>query len=332
MAMRAWRVHELGPPAEVLRLEDIDPPRPGPGQVRVAMAAAALGFFDDLQIRGLYQERPPLPFTPGAEICGRVVEAGEGVDAAVVGRRVIGFAAWPAGALAEEALAPAGMIFEIPDSMPDEVGAAFFINYGTAHLALHRRARLRVGETLLVHAGAGGVGSAAVQLGLAAGARVLATAGGPEKVEVCRKLGAEVAIDYRENDFVAVVKEATGGRGADVVFDPVGGDVFDRSLRCMAWEGRLLVIGFTSGRIPEPRANLVLLKNIDVVGVHWGAYRDHEPGIFGEIHTDLLRLWAEGKVDPLVRVVLPLEDVPRGLADLASRRTVGKVVIRTGAR
>jgi NADPH2:quinone reductase len=326
--MRAWRLHELGDPAEVLRLEDVESPSPGPGQVRVAVAAAGLNFFDDLVCRGQYQDRPALPFTPGAEFVGRVLEAGEGVDVPA-GARVVGMAAWPAGALAEEALGDARMIFAVPDSMPDETAAGLLVTYGTAHAALHRRAGLRAGETLLVHAGAGGVGSAAIQLGVAAGARVLATAGGPEKVEVCRKLGAERAIDYRTEDFVAVVKEATGGRGVDVVFDPVGGDVFDRSLRCIAWEGRLLVVGFTSGRIGSAPANLVLLKNMSVVGIAWGAYRKHEPELLGQIHADVLRLYAEGKVDPLVHSVLPLEEAPRGLADLASRRTVGKVVIRT---
>jgi NADPH:quinone reductase len=326
--MRAWRVHELGDPAEVLRLEDVESPSPGRGQVRVAVAAAGLNFFDDLVCRGLYQDHPALPFTPGAEFVGRILETGPGVDAPV-GTRVVGMAASPAGSLAEEALADTRMIFEVPESMPDDTAAGFLVTYGTAHAALHRRARLQAGETLLVHAGAGGVGSAAVQLGVAAGARVLATAGGADKVEVCRKLGATRAIDYQAEDFVAVVKEATGGRGADVIVDPVGGDVFDRSLRCIAWEGRLVVVGFTSGRIPSPPANLVLLKNISVVGIAWGAYVKHEPELFGSTHADLLRLYAQGKVDPLLHSVLPLEEAPRGLADLTSRRTVGKAVIRT---
>jgi NADPH2:quinone reductase len=325
--MRAWRLHELGDPAEVLRLEEVESPSPGPGQVRVAVAAAGLNFFDDLVCRGQYQDRPALPFTPGAEFVGRILEAGEGVEAAV-DTRVVGLATWPAGSLAEEALGDRRMVFEVPESMPDDTAAGFLVTYGTAHAALHRRARLQAGQTLLVHAGAGGVGSAAVQLGVAAGARVLATAGGPDKVEVCRKLGAARAIDYRSEDFVSVVKEETAGRGADVILDPVGGDVFDRSLRCIAWEGRLVVVGFTSGRIPSPPANLVLLKNMSVVGIAWGAYLNHDPGLFGEIHADLLRLYAAGKVDPLVHAVLPLEEAPRGLADLTSRRTVGKVVIR----
>jgi NADPH2:quinone reductase len=326
--MRAWRLHELGSPVDVLGMEDVDPPTPGEGQVRVAVAASGLNFFDDLICRGQYQDRPPLPFTPGLELCGTVVEAGPGVDMAV-GTRVIAMAALPAGALAEEALADARIALPIPDSMPDDVGAGFLVTYGTAHAGLHRRARLQPGETLLVHAGAGGVGSAAIQLGLAAGARVFATAGGPEKVDVCRKFGAELAIDYREDDFVAAVKEATGGRGADVILDPVGGDVFDRSLRCIAWEGRLVVIGFTSGRIPSAPANIALLKNIAVVGLAWGAYIKHDPSLFPEIHADLLRLYQAEKIDPLIHSVLAFEDAPRGMTDLASRRTVGKVIVRT---
>ncbi|HEV7864142.1 MAG TPA: NADPH:quinone oxidoreductase family protein [Acidimicrobiia bacterium] len=326
--MRAWRLHEHGAPADVLTLEDgVEPPTPGPGQVRLQMAATGLNFFEDLMCRGQYQEKPPLPLTPGAELCGRVVEVGEGVDLPI-GVRMIGMAAWPHGGLAEQALGNARMLFPIPDSMPDEVGAALFMTYGTSHVALHRRGGLQAGETLLVHAGAGGVGSAAIQLGVAAGARVIATAGGPEKVDVCRKLGAEVAIDYKDEDFVAAVKEATGGKGADVIYDPVGGDVFDQSLRCIAWEGRLLVIGFTSGRIPAAPANLILLKNVAVTGVHFGAYARHDPGIFRRTHDELVSLYGAGRIDPLVHRVLPLEEAVSGLTDLANRRTVGKVVVR----
>ncbi|MGH8976287.1 MAG: NADPH:quinone oxidoreductase family protein, partial [Acidimicrobiia bacterium] len=244
------------------------------------------------------------------------------------GQRVVGMSAASAGALAEESLTDARMTFPVPDGMPDHVGAALGVTDGTAHAALHRRAGLRTDETVLVHAGAGGVGSAAIQLAAAAGARVLATAGGPQKVEVCRSLGAEVAIDYTAGDFVAPVREATGGRGVDVIVDPVGGDVFDRSVRCLAWEGRLVVVGFTSGRIPALPANLALLKNISVMGLAWGAYLGHDPSLFPEIHQDLIRLWEKGLVDPLVHDVLPFEQAPQGIADLASRRTVGKVVVR----
>ncbi len=327
--MRAWRVHELGEPVRVMQLDDgVDPPNPGPGQIRVAPTAVGLNFFDDLLCRGQYQHKPTPPFSPGHELCGRILELGAGVEGFEVGQRVAGMSYGSGGALAEECLTDARMTFAIPDAMPDEVGAALVVTYGTAHAALHRRARLQPGEAVLVHAGAGGVGSAAIQLAAASGARVLATAGGPEKVEVCRSLGAEVAIDYTAGDFVAPVREATDGQGVDVVVDPVGGDVFDRSLRCLAWEGRLVVVGFTSGRIPALPANLALLKNISVVGLAWGAYLGHDPSLFPAIHIDLIRLWEKGQVDPLVHTVLPFEDAPQGIADLASRKTVGKVVVR----
>lgn len=327
--MRAWRVHKLGDPVEVMQLDDgVDPPRPGPGLIRVAPAAVGLNFFDDLLCRGLYQHKPPLPFSPGNELSGRVLELGEGVEGFEPGQRVAGMAHHSAGALAEEALTDARMTFPIPDAMTDEVAAAIVVTYGTAHAALHRRARLQAGETVLVHAGAGGVGSAAIQLAVAAGARVLATAGGPDKVEACRNLGADVAIDYTAGDFLDPVKEATGKRGVDVIVDPVGGDVFDRSLRCLAWEGRLVVVGFTSGRIPTMPANRALLKNISVMGLAWGAYLDHDPALLPEIHADVIRLWEKGQVDPLIHAALPFEQAPHGIADLAGRRTMGKVVIR----
>jgi len=327
--VKAWRVHELGEPVKVMRLDDgVDPPRPGPGEIRVAPSTVGLNFFDDLLCRGLYQHKPAPPFSPGVELCGQVLESGPDVAGFEVGQRVIGMCSPSAGALAGETLTDARLTFAIPDAMPDEVGAAMVVTYGTAHAALHRRARLQPGETVLVHAGAGGVGSAAIQLAVAGGARVLATAGGPEKVEVCRTLGAEVAIDYTAGDFVGPVREATAGKGVDVVVDPVGGDVFDRSVRCLAWEGRLVVIGFTSGRIPALPANLALLKNISVVGLAWGAYLGHDPSLFPAIHDDLIRLWEQGKVDPLIHTVLPFEEAPQGISDLASRRTVGKVVVR----
>jgi NADPH2:quinone reductase len=191
---------------------------------------------------------------------------------------------------------------------------------------LHRRAHLQPGETLLVHAGAGGVGSAAIQLGLATGARVIATAGGPEKVDVCRKLGAELAIDYREHDFVDAVKEFTGGRGADVIYDPVGGDTYDRSTKCIAFEGRILIIGFTGGRFAEARTNHILIKNYSVVGVHWGLYNLMNPAVITETHADLMRSFEAGKIDPLISETVSLEGVPAALGRLGSRGTWGKVV------
>jgi NADPH:quinone reductase len=315
--MRAWRVHELGdPPA--MTLDDVPVPAPGDGQLLVRVRAAALNFPDVLMAAGLYQERPPLPYTPGVELCGEV----EGT-----GQRVIGAPSGGPGAFAEYALMDADRAFPVPEGMPDEKAAALYLTYQTGHVGLHRRAHLQPGEWLLVHAGAGGVGSAAIQLGKAAGAHVIATAGGPEKVQVCRDLGADHVVDYTADDFVPVVKEVTGGHGADVVYDPVGGDVFDGSRRCIAFEGRLVVVGFTSGRIPEAPANHLLVKNYSVVGLHWGLYRQHDPSVFDLVHEELTRLYEDGRIDPLVSRVLPLDEVPEALAALASRGTVGKVVL-----
>src|SRR4051795_6369929 len=316
--MRAWRVHELGNPDDVLKLEDVPQPTPRPGQVLVKVRAAALNFFDGLMIQGVYQERPPLPFTPGSEICAEVVETGQ---------RVLGSTSGGPGAFAEYALMDADAAWPVPDGMSDEKAASLYITYQTGYVGLHRRANLRAGEWLLVHAGAGGVGSAAIQLGKAAGAKVIATAGGPRKTEVCRQLGADHVIDYTTEDFVPLVSEITAGHGADVVYDPVGGDVFDRSRRCIAFEGRLVVVGFTSGTIPQAPANHLLVKNYSVVGLHWGLYRKHDPAVFGAVHQDLTRLVEAGAIDPLVSQALPLEQAPQALKALADRSTVGKVVL-----
>lgn len=315
--MRAWRVHELGEPADVLRLEDVERPVPGEGQLLVRVRAAAVNFPDVLMAQGRYQERPPLPYTAGMELCGETDD----------GRRVIGPPAGGPGAFAEYALMDARDALPVPDALSDEKAAAMWITYQTGHVGLHHRAHLQPGEVLLVHAGAGGVGSAAIQLGKAAGATVIATAGGAHKAEVCRELGADHVVDYTAEDFVAVVKELTGGAGADVVYDPVGGDVFDRSRRCIAFEGRLLVVGFTSGRIPEAPANHALVKNYSVVGLHWALYRRRAPAVVARAHDELVRLVGEGAVDPLIGQVLPLEEAPRALAAIASRGTVGKVVL-----
>jgi NADPH2:quinone reductase len=327
--VRAWRVHELGEPVDVLTLEDVPSPTAGPGEVRLDVAAASLNFPDVLLCRGEYQVKPELPFTPGSEVAGTVTALGEGVDTVKEGERVIAIPKFGDGGLAEETLAAAATVYPIPDGMDWPAAAALHITYQTGHLALHRRAALQPGETLLVHAGAGGVGSAAIQLGRAAGARVFATAGGPEKVQVCRDLGAEVVVDYRSEDFVAAVKDATGGGGADVIYDPVGGDTFDRSRKCVAFEGRILVIGFTGGRIADSPTNHALVKNYAVVGVHWGLYNLMEPKLIRDTHDELIRLHAAGEIAPLVSEVLPLEDAPEALARLASRGTWGKVVCTT---
>ncbi|MDQ3505002.1 MAG: NADPH:quinone oxidoreductase family protein, partial [Actinomycetota bacterium] len=241
---------------------------------------------------------------------------------------VIGAPAAGWGAFAEYAVMDSAGALPVPDGMPDEEAAALFLTYQTGHVGLHRRARLRTGEVVLVHAGAGGVGSAAIQLAKAAGATVIATGGGPEKVDVCRQLGADHAIDYLADDFVGPVKEITGGRGADVIYDPVGGDVFDSSRKCVAFEGRIVIVGFTSGRIADAPTNHALVKNYSIVGLHWGLYRTYEPTLISEVHDDLTRMYAEGSIKPLVSQCLPLDVAPQALLALEKRATIGKVVLR----
>jgi NADPH:quinone reductase len=327
--MRAWQVQRLGDPEQALKLVEAEEPAPEPGEVVVEVEAAALNFFDILVCRGEYQERPELPFTPGGEISGTVREAGEGVHMHA-GQHVIATPPLPRGGYAEQVAVPASSVFPIPDSIPFEKAAALPITYQTAHVALHHRAQLKAGETVLVHAGAGGVGSAAIQLAKAAGARVIATAGGPEKVGICKKLGAEIAIDYREENFTEAVKEATEGHGADVVFDPVGGDTFDSSRRCVAFEGRILVIGFAGGRIAEAPTNHVLVKNYSVVGVHWGLYNRVMPELIRSTHDELVQLYEDGKIDPLIFETVPFDGLPKALKLLGSRGTHGKLVTRPG--
>lgn len=324
--MRAWRVHEYGDPADVLRLEDVELRAPEGDEVLIGVAACALNFADHLICTGRYQEHPELPFTPGMEVAGTVLAAGP-LAAHPVGARVVGAPRLGTGGLAELALASSHDVFPLPDTIDDVTAAALHVTYQTGWFALHRRAALQTGETLLVHAGAGGVGSAAIQLGRAAGATVIATAGGPKKAARCLELGADVAVDHRSEDFVSVVLDATGGRGADVIFDPVGGETFERSTKCIAWEGRLLVIGAAGGDYAAARTNHVLVKNYGVLGVHWGGYRTRRPDLVAEAHADLMRLHAAGAVAPLVSEVLALDEAPAALARLTGGRTTGKLVL-----
>jgi NADPH2:quinone reductase len=325
--MRAWQVHELGDPRDVLALDQVPDPEPGPGQVLVRVLGAAANFPDVLMCQGAYQVRPPLPFTPGIELCGEVAATGAGVTGFAAGDRVIGSPALPSGGYAELALMNADTILPAPDGLDDAEAAAFFITYQTGWFGLHRRARLAAGETLLVQAAAGGVGSGAVQLGKAAGARVIGVVGGQRKAEVARDLGADVVIDRLSEDFVAVVKEVTGGRGADVVYDSVGGEAYTKSTKCIAFEGRIVVVGFASGQIPSAPLNHVLIKNYSIVGLHWGLYQTKEPQAGRECHRQLTRLVADGAIRPLVSERLGLEEVPEVLHRLAHGDTVGRVVV-----
>ena len=329
--MRAWRVAELGEPATVMRLEDVDPPAPGPRQLVVRVLAVPANFPDALMCRGLYQVRPDLPFTPGVELCGEVVSVGDEVTGLAVGDRVVGAAVLPFGGFAELALMDVATTFPAPTSLDDAQAASLYIGYQTGWFGLHRRAGLRSGETLLVHAAAGGVGSAAVQLGKAAGATVIGVVGGPEKAEVARALGADVVVDRHADgpagDFVAVVKEHTGGRGADVVYDPVGGDTYQRSTKCVAFEGRILVVGFAGGEIQSAALNHALVKNYSIIGLHWGLYNVRDPAAVAQCHQELTDLADQGLVRPLVSERLPLEQAADGVQRLADGTTVGRVVV-----
>jgi NADPH2:quinone reductase len=323
--MRAIVVDRWMEPGE-LAVSERPAPVVGPGQLGVEVRAAGCNFFDILLVQGRYQVKPPFPFVPGGEVAGVVREVGAGVTGFAPGDRVL--AAVPMGGYAERIALPAAFAHRMPEEMSFEEGAALPIVYPTSYAGLVFRAALQRGETLLVHAAAGGVGLAAVQIGKALGARVIATAGGVEKLHVALEAGADVGIDYSEEDFVERVKEFTGGRGADVIYDSVGGDVFDRSLKCIAWNGRLLVIGFASGTIPTVAANRILLKNVSVVGLHWGAYAKHEPERVPETFAALFRLYAEKQIRPVIYRSYPLEEAADALAALGSRKTHGKVVLR----
>jgi len=323
--MRAVVVDRWMEPSE-LAVREVPDPEAGPGMLGVEVRAAGCNFFDILMAKGQYQVKPPFPFVPGAELAGVVQTVGPDVRGFKAGDRVL--AAVPLGAFAERAAVPARAAMRMPDGMSFEEGAAFPIVYPTSYAGLVFRAGLRAGENLLVHAAAGGVGIAAVQIGKALGARVIATAGGPEKLEIAKRAGADVAIDYASGDWVEAVKQATAGRGADVIYDSVGGDVTDGSLKCIAWNGRLLVIGFASGRIPEVKLNRVLLKNISLVGLHWGAHAMYEPARIGETFDALFGLLAAGKIRPLVYKTYGLDELPEALAALGSRRSWGKVIVR----
>ncbi|MFJ2112588.1 MULTISPECIES: NADPH:quinone oxidoreductase family protein [unclassified Streptomyces] len=315
--MQAWRVHRNGEPGEVMRLDEVERPVPGDGQVLLRVLAANVNFPDALLCRGQYQVRPPLPFTPGVEICGETPD----------GRRVIATPALPNGGLADYVVVDEATLLPAPGTFDDAEAAALHIGYQTGWFALHRRANLRAGETLLVHAAAGGVGSAAVQLGKAAGATVIGVVGGADKAAVARELGCDLVIDRRTDDIVAAVKEATGGRGADVVYDPVGGDAYAKSVKCVAFEGRIVVVGFASGTIPSPGLNHALVKNYSILGLHWGLYNAKDPAAVARCHEELTALAEQGAIRPLISERVPMKDAADAVQRVADGVTTGRVVV-----
>ncbi|NKQ25774.1 NADPH:quinone oxidoreductase family protein [Streptomyces galbus] len=315
--MQAWQVHENGEPSEVMRLQDVERPAPRDGQVLLKVRAANINFPDALMCWGQYQVTPPLPFTPGVEICGETED----------GRRVIANPALPHGGFAEYAVADAAALLPAPDALDDAEAAALHIGYQTGWFGLHRRAHLEAGETLLVHAAAGGVGSAAVQLGKAAGATVIGVVGGADKAAVARELGCDVVVDRRSEDVVAAVKEATGGRGADVIYDPVGGQAYAQSAKVVAFEGRIVVVGFASGTIPNPGLNHALVKNYSILGLHWGLYNTKNPELVQHCHEQLTDLAARGAIKPLVSERVTFAEAAAAVQRVADGVTTGRVVV-----
>jgi NADPH2:quinone reductase len=317
-------VRELGGPAALER-EELSEVRAGRGEVVIDVKAIGCNFFDILITEGKYQVKPELPFSPGAEVAGIVRTLGHGVSRFSVGDRVSALLEY--GGFTSTVAAAEARVFPMPSEMTFEEAAALGLVYQTSYMALVHRASLRKGETLLVHAAAGGVGLAAVQLGVALGARVIGTAGTAEKLALVKENGAHEVINYREEDWVERVKELTEGRGADVIYDPVGGDTFDLSTKCIAFEGRILIIGFASGRIPSAKMNRVLVKNFSLVGLHWGLYFKKNPRVIQEAQEAIVRLHAMGKITPLISATHSLGDAEAALAALGGRKTTGKVIL-----
>ena len=327
--MRAVVCNALEGPS-ALAVEERPSRPPGPGEVRLALKACGLNYPDLLMVSGGYQLKPTLPFIPGMEAAGRILEVGPGVEGWAAGERVIITGpAHPIGLFAEEVTADASYLTRMPDSLSDAEAAGYVATYATSYHALVDRAALRPGEFLLVHGAAGGVGTAAVQLGKALGARVIATGGDDAKLAVVRELGADAVVNYRTEDVRERVKALTGGAGVEVVYDPVGGDMFEASMRCVAPEGRILVIGATSGTYAPAKTNHVLVKEVSVIGVLHGNWRIRHPDLFEKNMQALAGMVASGGIRPHVGRIYPLERAAEAMTALANREIVGKCVLTT---
>jgi NADPH2:quinone reductase len=322
--MKAVVCKAYGPP-ESLVLEDVPDVEPAPGQVVVDVKACGVNFPDALIIQGKYQFQPPMPFSPGGEVAGIVSQVGPGVVGVAEGDRVIAVSGF--GGFAEQAVADAARLIPMPDGMDFITASAFVFTYGTSHYALRDRAQLRAGETLLVLGAAGGVGLAAVELGKALGARVIAAASSDEKLAVCKEHGADDGINYATEDLKERIKQLTNGNGADVVYDPVGGPYAEPALRSTAWGGRFLVIGFAAGDIPKIPLNLALLKGCSIVGVFWGSFTMREPKRNQELMQELLSFYGAGKIKPHIYATYPLERAADAINALVNREVKGKVVV-----
>lgn len=322
--MRAIRCNRYGPP-QTLVVETLPDLQPGPGEVVIDVKAASVNFPDVLVIENKYQFKPPLPFTPGSEVAGLVRAVGEGVEHLRVGRRVAAFVR--VGGFAEQVLAPAEACMPLPDEADFETAAAFTLAYGTSHHAIVDRATLRAGETMLVLGAAGGVGLAAVEIGKALGARVIAAASTDEKLAIAREHGADATIRYDSEDLRERIAALTDGRGPDVIYDPVGGAYAEPAFRSIGWRGRYLVVGFAAGEIPKLPLNLALLKGASIVGVFWGEFAKREPQRNAQAFEELVRWLGEGKLRPHISARYPLDQTPRALEDMAQRRVTGKIVV-----
>ena len=308
-----------------LAVDDIPPPTLGRGQVRIAVAAAGVNFADILIVAGRYQTKPSPPFSPGMEVAGTVIEVADDVTRCRLGDRVM--AVLDYGGFAEQVVAGESDVFALPESMDFTVAAGFPVAYGTSHVALDWRGSLRAGEVLAVLGAAGGVGLTAVEIGKAMGAEVIAVAGGPDKLAVARAHGADHLIDYTAEDIRDRIKAITDGRGADVVYDAVGGRAFDASLRSINWCGRILIVGFAGGDIPQIPANILMVKNVSAVGVHWGSYRRHDPVRLADSFSTLMAWFDDGKLKPLISATYAMTDAVEALAALKARKATGKLLL-----
>jgi NADPH2:quinone reductase len=324
--MKAVLCKQHGGP-EKLTVEDVPSPQPKGDEVVVAVHAAAVNFPDTLIIANKYQLKPALPFSPGGEVAGTIKAVGIAVNDFAPGDRVIAVCGW--GGFAEEVVVPHTRVVHLQKGVPMDAAAALVLTCGTAHYALQERARLQPGELLLVLGAAGGTGLSAVQIGKLMGARVIAAASSPEKLALCREYGADATIDYSKEDLRERLQRLTDGHGLDVVYDPVGGACTELALRSMAWGGRMLVIGFTSGEIPRPPLNLPLLKGCSIVGAYYGGFVEHEPTRHLALLKELLRWLAEGRIRPAITSRRPLEEAAAALNEVISRRVRGKIVLTT---